>query len=217
MARIPASRLGLCLLCAAACGAAPPDKSLQVTFTGIITRVSGNTFSIVTPAGAEVVLSTAPSASYQLNQKSTTFDVAVTVGVSAICTLGADGHITMVSAIPMFEKLTPKQVKLLVGVSEQEWKVLQPRIERILQLKQQLEGADAGNVNDPQSLANQTQALRQAAFASDITSDELRSRLEQLHKTRAALQSELTQQRHDLTELVTAPQEVILVLGDILE
>jgi hypothetical protein len=100
-----------------------------------------------------------------------------------------------------------------LGLSDDEWAVLKPRVEKVITLQGELRGGGRGNTT-PMPEAT---ALRTALDNPDATAEELAQRVAELRKAREKKQAELKTARETLRELLTPRQEALLVLDGLLD
>ncbi|HUS46695.1 MAG TPA: hypothetical protein VM098_01140 [Phycisphaerae bacterium] len=124
-----------------------------------------------------------------------------------------------------------------LGANEQEWKVLQPRIEKIQQLQRDTRGGfraragrgarRPGEAQPPAAAAaaerEQSEVQKKTEALSSLLDDEaanagaIKAALDALRKARENAQKDLAAARKELQGVVTVRQEARLVLMNILE
>lgn len=115
-----------------------------------------------------------------------------------------------------------------LGVTDEEWKVLQPRIEKIQTLNRQLmagvfggrggRGGRGGNDAQATSDAEQkAEALRATLENKDSKPDEVALKLKDLRAAREKAKQDLVKAKAELREIVTPRQEAYLALRGILD
>ncbi len=120
-----------------------------------------------------------------------------------------------------------------LGISEEEWTVLSPKIEAVMELQRDTRGGGMrgawggrGGQRGPggpegdaeQSAVQQAQrSLAETLQNEDATADEIDANLTALRTARAEAQEKLDSARAELKELVTARQEAMLVMMGMLE
>lgn len=111
-------------------------------------------------------------------------------------------------------------------ISEEEWQVLQPRIDAVTNAQRDLRGGGAwgggrrggGEAQQPQSaVARASQELRQALSNENATEQEINQSLEAYRAARKTAEEALETARNQLRELLTPRQEAQLVLMNVLE
>jgi hypothetical protein len=137
------------------------------------------------------------------------------------------------------------QYKERLGANDEEWKVLQPRIEKVMTAQRDARaggfgfaGAGAGGgrggrgggggggagggggggaaAADQSPVAKASADLR-SALESNAAADEIKNRLAALREAKAKAREELTKSQKELQEVVTAKQEAQLVVSGLLE
>lgn len=121
-----------------------------------------------------------------------------------------------------------------LDVSAEEWKVLQPKFEKVTQAQRALRpgpmgfgrrggpggpggggpGADAANASP---VAAATQSLRQTLDQENASAEDIKSKLAALREAREQAQKELDAAQTDLRSLLTQRQEATLVMMGILD
>jgi len=157
---------------------------------------------------------------------------------------GAPGRMNQADPEATRERMT-QRLQQRLGVSETEWQVIQPRLQKVMELSRQLDspgragrapGAGPGAANQDRqarrgrgqrprpNTARETTALGKAAgelrqlLATDApTPEDINARLAALRQARQALKQDLTQARAQLQQTLTVKQEATLVLMGILE
>jgi len=122
-----------------------------------------------------------------------------------------------------------EQLKTSLGATDEEWKVLQPKIEKINELRRsQMAGnfggrgpgggpggqAGGGNANPPaneSAVAKAARELREVLANQAATSDQIKAKLTALREARAKAREELVKAQEELKTLVTVKQEALLV------
>ncbi len=110
-------------------------------------------------------------------------------------------------------------------ISDEEWQVLQPRIERVTNAQRDLRSGGwggrrgpGGPANEPNTpLARASQELRQTLDNENASEQEIHQRLEAYRAARQQAEAELKTAREELRELLTPRQEAQLVIMNILE
>ncbi len=230
----PVVKALVCLMLSAAIPAwaqnapgSPGKNPSPPTLSGIVSKVGGGQFAVVDKNGEEVACVPAADAAYQLKKAPSTLEEAVKVGSSVKCTLGPDGKVQQVVSKGLVDSMNIKQLKPMLGATDDEWKVLQPQIEKVQLLMDVVDsgtgngGQNAGQngavPTGPGSLQAMLADLRKMYFQQEGTVADMSNQVAQLRKARAQAKSDLAQARKQLTELVGAKQEVLLVMMGILE
>ncbi len=128
-----------------------------------------------------------------------------------------------------------QQLKTDMGATDEEFTALQPKIEKITQLKQELNPRGGGRggfgggrrgaaAADPNAAAPAQTDLQkalaelQAAIQNkDTPADTLKAKLDAYHTAKAATEAELKKDQDDLKSVVTQRQEAVLVVNGTLE
>jgi len=168
-----------------------------------------------------------------------TFALAAMVGSLAIAQEADRGEGRRGGDRQQQQRMDPQQMRQRMmdrmreqlQASEDEWAVLQPRIERINEAQRATRGGGWGGAQrrgrggDDQQQASQgpqtpvaqaSQALRQA-IDNNASADEIVQKLEAYRAARQQAEAELKAAQDDLRELVTPRQEAVLVMLGILE
>jgi len=130
-----------------------------------------------------------------------------------------------------------ERVKTTLGATDEEWKVLAPRIEKVQGLSMQLraggrmfggrgargdrpQGATAQN-DQPQREQSEVEkaatALREVLEKESATAEDIAKKLTALREAREKVKQELAAAQEDLRKLLTARQEAQLVLMGMLD
>jgi len=142
--------------------------------------------------------------------------------------------------IEQFRQQMSDRMREQLGATVDEWKILQPRIEKVQQLQRQSRGGlrglfgmfgrDRGRRGGPpdrrregetererSDIEKKTEALRSLLEDESASADSIKAALGALRKARANAQKELAAARKELREIVTSKQEAQLVLIGILD
>jgi len=136
--------------------------------------------------------------------------------------------------IEQFRQQMSDRMREQLGATVDEWKILQPRIEKVQQLQRQgrgglrgMFGRDRGRRGGPpdrrregeaetererSDIEKKTEALRSLLEDESASADSIKAALAALRKARANAQKELAIARKELREIVTSKQEAQLVL-----
>ena len=124
------------------------------------------------------------------------------------------------------------QIKEQLGASDEEWKALQPKVEKVLnaQRDNRRGGGNRGvgrNRNNNAQQTNNAQPTSEVATAADelrkavddkaATAEDINKKLTTLREAREKAKSELTTAQKELRELLSARQEAILVSSGLLD
>jgi len=133
-----------------------------------------------------------------------------------------------------FRRRMEDRMRQQLGATEEEWKVLQPRIEKVQQLQRQIRfgfrgfdrrmgrrdrgPGDRGPAEREQSeVEKKTEALRNLLDDEASSAAAIKAALDALRKAREQAEKDLAAARKELREVVTVRQEAQLVLMNILE
>ena len=157
---------------------------------------------------------------------------------------GAPGRMNQADPEAVRERMT-QRLQQRLGVSDAEWQVIQPRLQKVTELSRQLEssgrarrapgaGTRAANQDrqarrdraqrsdlnanrETTALGRATGELRELLATDTATLEAINAKLAALRQARQALKQELTQARAQLQQTLTLKQEATLVLMGILE
>lgn len=120
-----------------------------------------------------------------------------------------------------------ERVKETLQCSDEEWTVLQPRLEKVMTLSREASagggrrmlfgrrssgGGDA-QPREPQNAVEKTaQDLQQTLDNKEATADQIKAKLTALREAREKVKQDLAKAKAELRELVTQRQEAMLVL-----
>ncbi len=123
-----------------------------------------------------------------------------------------------------------QRTKEALGVTDEEWKALQPKIDQVRQLQFQSmagrfggRGGRGGGPGGPggdmasSPVAQASRDLRETLDNQGSTPDQIKAKLQALRDARAKARDELTAAQNDLKQLLTARQEAVLVQQGLLE
>jgi hypothetical protein len=129
-----------------------------------------------------------------------------------------------------FRARMAERMKTSLKVTDDEWAVLQPLIEKVTTKQRESfggfggfgRGGDRGNrgggdSNSDRPGAAERAALRTALESESTPADDLKAKLEALRASRKKIAAELAAAREDLKKVVTVRQEAVLVSMGILE
>lgn len=119
-----------------------------------------------------------------------------------------------------------ERMKESLGAGDEEWKLLQPRLEKVMTLSRELSGARMfGNrprggeqPAAPQSdLVKARQDLQTTLENKDAAADVIKAKLTALREAREKAKQELTKAQDSLREILTVRQEAVLVMNGTIE
>ena len=200
------------------------------TANGTVLRVSGSAFIIVDTSGASITIPTSPATAFLMSKTPGAFQDVVKPGMKIRATAAPDGTAAQVTASGIATSLNTNQLPVFLGVTDQEWAVLKPRIDRIKALKSELSGNggsggggnNANNGNTPAALPAPTeletasQTLASAAFG-EVPRQILVDALKKQRDARAKTAADLAAEKGKLIQLLTSRQEALLVAVGILD
>jgi DNA repair exonuclease SbcCD ATPase subunit len=112
-----------------------------------------------------------------------------------------------------------EEMKQDMGVTDDQWKELQPKIEKVETLRRSIDGHGGppgghgpGDNDDQESpLEAATHDLEDVLDKDDPKADEIKEKVEAVRKARAAAKTELEKARKELAEGLNAREEAVLV------
>ena len=117
--------------------------------------------------------------------------------------------------------------KTQLGVTDEEWAVLQPKIEKVTNAQRDARsgwgrgwggrGGDNNTEENQSPLAKATSDLRTALENKETPADEIMKKLEAVRTARTQAEASVEAARKELKELVTPRQEAVLVMLSILQ
>ncbi|MGQ9591515.1 MAG: hypothetical protein ACUVYA_14625 [Planctomycetota bacterium] len=125
-----------------------------------------------------------------------------------------------------------ERMRETLGASEEEWKVLEPKIDAVQTAAREvrgggfgpgggpggrMRGGERGQATPESPVAKATQELRTALEDTSATAEAIAQKLAALRKARDAARENLARAQADLRELLTKRQEAQLVLMGILD
>jgi hypothetical protein len=209
------------------------QNSQAPSFTGVVSSVSANgAFVIIDRTGAPMQLQVSSRSTIQNGKNAAAFQDVVKVGVNVKGTMSPDGMVIQISSNgqPAQVRIAPMQAFL--GASDTEWAVLKPKIETVQALRDEADGQNSGGNNNgnngngnngnaakpplvPARVRPLDRALRTAYYSGTMSPAQLTRELESLRDARAKARAQLEKAEADLTDLLTARQEVLLVISGI--
>jgi hypothetical protein len=126
-----------------------------------------------------------------------------------------------------FKQQRLDRIKEQLGATDDEWKVLQPKIEKVMDAQMAGFGGGFGrgrggnnggdNAPPPTPTAKAAQELRELLQNKDASADDIKAKLAALREARAKTRADLEAARKDLKEVLTQRQEAVLVTNGMLE
>lgn len=130
--------------------------------------------------------------------------------------------------VSQFQKRFLQNVKTALGCTDEEFKILEPKVERVLLIQFEQAGGYTGRRGRgatgplasimPQSEVMKARlALQDAVENKDVLPAEIVRKLKELREARAAARTELVRAQDDLRDFLTVRQEAVLVTMGLLE
>jgi hypothetical protein len=124
-----------------------------------------------------------------------------------------------------FREQRLNRVKEQLGANDDEWKVLQPKISKVMEVQMQSfggggfgRGGRGGGDNQPTTpVARASAELRTTLENKDAPADEIAKKLTALREAREKARAELQAAQKELKEVLTQRQEAVLVTNGMLE
>lgn len=104
-----------------------------------------------------------------------------------------------------------------LGVSDEEWKVIQPRVEAVYNLVHPRAQFGRSNGRQMSPVEQRKSELHQALNDKAAPPEQIRAKLTALRSAQLAAAQELTKARQDLRQIMTLRQEATLVLNGLLD
>ncbi|KPK84413.1 MAG: hypothetical protein AMJ81_05625 [Phycisphaerae bacterium SM23_33] len=136
-----------------------------------------------------------------------------------------------------FRAQAAQRMRESLGATEEEWKVLQPKVEKVQTLQRQSRGgmrgmtgqpgrrgrapgapgAEAAPAREQTEVEKATESLRKVLDNKEAPAGDIKAALETLRQAREKAAQELAKAQKDLREVVTVRQEAQLVLMGLLD
>jgi hypothetical protein len=127
-----------------------------------------------------------------------------------------------------------ERLRQQLGASEEEWKVLEPKVDKLLQAQQEVRaglrgigggggfsggrgGFLGGNSGEPSEVEQAAAALREAARDPDLPARDTALALKDYRSAREKARQRVADAQRELKELLTQRQEAILLMNGLLE
>jgi len=110
-----------------------------------------------------------------------------------------------------------KDFKDRLGVSDKEWPVVKPRIEKVYNLMHPLPQVRAGNEQARTEVEQRSSELRELLRKEGTGADQIKARLTALRAAKEKAAQELATAKQSLRQLMTLRQEAELVLSGLLD
>ncbi len=104
-----------------------------------------------------------------------------------------------------------------LGISDKEWPVVKPRIEKVYNLMHPLPQMRMGDERPKSELEQRSSELRELLRKEGVAMDQIKARLAALRAAKQKAAQELATAKQDLRQLMTLPQEAELVLSGLLD
>jgi len=104
-----------------------------------------------------------------------------------------------------------------LGVSDEEWKVIQPRIAAVYDLRHPPASFAQEDVSVSAMVLRLTRELRELLKNKDAKPEEIKAKLTALRAAKERVRQELTKAQKDLRQILTLRQEAVLVLNGLLD
>ena len=131
-----------------------------------------------------------------------------------------------------FRQQMEERLKQELGVTDDEWKVLQPKVEKVQELQRATfagrgaffrrgrggpdRSADPSQP-PPSAVEQKADALQKVLDNKDAKPEEIKAALTAYRESRAQARADLTKAQDELRDLLTARQESVLVMAGMLE
>lgn len=127
-----------------------------------------------------------------------------------------------------FQQRMMERMKTELGATEDEWTVLEPKIQKVMDINRDLQAGPMGGMGGRRGgaaapaaaegeVAKATAALRETLQNTDATPEEITTKLTALRDARTKATADLEEARKDLKSVVTPRQEAVLVLAGTLQ
>ena len=121
-----------------------------------------------------------------------------------------------------FRERMLNRIKEALGATDEEWKALQPKVEKVQQEQMQSmagrfggrrrPGGEDANANRPANpVADAARDLQPLLENKDATAEQIKVKLQALRDARTKAKEELTKAQNELREILTQRQEAVLV------
>ena len=110
-----------------------------------------------------------------------------------------------------------EEIKSELGVSEEEWTVLKPRIEAVYRLVHTQPASGSSEVESLALAAAKTRELQELLRNKDAKPEEIKGKLTALRAAKEQARQELVKARQSLRQVMTLRQEAVLVLNGLLD
>lgn len=131
--------------------------------------------------------------------------------------MGRGGSISMKAMQDWQRKQSLENLKKQLGVSEEEWKVIQPRLEAVYLLRHPPGSVAQEDTSASAMVTRLARELWELLNNKETKAEEIKAKLTALRKAKEKVQQELTKARQQLRQILTICQEAVLVLSELLD
>jgi hypothetical protein len=110
-----------------------------------------------------------------------------------------------------------ENLKGQLGVSEEEWAVVRPRVEAVYNLVHPQPQLGRGDMQPAGPVEQRTRELREVLADKGAKPEEIKAKLTALRAAKEQARQDLVKARQDLRQLMTLRQEAVLVLNGLLD
>jgi hypothetical protein len=114
-------------------------------------------------------------------------------------------------------KQSLENLKNQLGVSEEEWKVIGPRLETVYLLRHPPASVTPEDVSASAVVTRLTKELGELLNNKEAKAEEIKAKLTALRTAKEKVRQELAKARSELRQIVTIRQEAMLVLSELLD
>jgi len=113
--------------------------------------------------------------------------------------------------------LTIEDFKDRLGVSDKEWEVIKPRVEKVYNPMHPQPQMGSGNERSKTEVQQRSNELRELLRNDGTAVDQIKAKLTALRAAKQKAAQELAAAKQDVRQLMTLPQEAELVLSGLLD
>ncbi len=110
-----------------------------------------------------------------------------------------------------------ERLKNELGVSQEEWTVIKPRVETVYRLVHTQPGSGKGDIESLALVAARTRELQELLRNKEAKPEEIKAKLTALRAAKEQARQELVKARQNLRQVMTLRQEAVLVLNGLLD
>jgi chromosome segregation ATPase len=131
------------------------------------------------------------------------------------------------------QRMMTERMKEPLGASDEEWKVIQPRLQKVMELNRQVNAPGRGMMfggrgpaggqrtrpgtgqaqREPSAVEKATEELQEALSSKTATSEQIKEKLTALRKAKEKAAKDLAAAQNELKKDLTVKQEAVLVLS----